>query len=100
MEPSKERLEYESDDEETKGTKEESRTAVLIKAIEKEGTDTPVQGMSCFSKRSLKARAKRSYHHRYFLFALFNSLNGKGHLTLNNVFLKNQCCECAAWPIQ
>lgn len=70
VEPSKERLEYESDDEETKGTKEESRTAVLIKAIEKEGTDTPVQGMSCFSKRSLKARVKRSYHHHYFLFAL------------------------------
>ena len=70
MEPSKERLEYESDDEETKGTKEESRTAVLIKAIEKEGTDTPVQGMSCFSKRSLKAKAKRSYHHHYFLFVL------------------------------
>ena len=86
MEPSKERLEYESDDEETKGTKEESRTAVLIKSIEKEGTDTPVQGMSCFSNRSLNARA--------------NSLNGKGHLTLNSIFLKNQCCECAAWPIQ
>ncbi|XP_066025345.1 uncharacterized protein [Pocillopora verrucosa] len=60
VEPSKERLEYESDDEETKGTKEESRTAVLIKAIETEGTDTPVQGEGERSSSRKRLRKRMS----------------------------------------
>ena len=62
VEPSKEKLEYESDGEETKETRKESRTTILIKAVEEEETNTVVvaQGMSCSSKRSVKAEAKLS----------------------------------------
>ena len=60
MEPPTEKLEYESDSEETEGAKKESRTTVLIKAVEEEGTDTAavVQGMSRSLDDLVKARAK------------------------------------------
>ncbi|KAJ7392743.1 hypothetical protein OS493_010398 [Desmophyllum pertusum] len=46
VEPPTERLEYESDSEVTEETKRDSRTTILIKAVEEEGTSTPavVQG--------------------------------------------------------
>ena len=45
MEPLKEKLEYESDTENGDGLKSESRTTILIKAVEEEGAaTTTVQG--------------------------------------------------------
>ena len=45
VEPSKEKLEYESDTENEDGLKSESRTTILIKAVEEEGgATTTVQG--------------------------------------------------------
>ena len=47
MEPPTEKLEYESDNEDAEGLKTESRTTVLIKVVDDEGTPTTavVQGM-------------------------------------------------------
>lgn len=47
VEPPTEKLEYESDSENTEGTKKDSRTTIVIKAVDEEGQPTPavVQGM-------------------------------------------------------
>lgn len=47
VEPSTEKLEYESDSENTEETKNDSRTTIVIKAVDEEGQPTPamVQGI-------------------------------------------------------